>query len=282
MPSYRFCRTDDIPLLVEAHNSCYQVHFPELAPLTVQGYKRAVRDLSLWASSCMVALAGDEPIGVLLAAKREAQTLIWRLGVRPDEQRRGHAHHLLESLKKKVTILGPPQLVAEVPEDYVAGRALLERLGFRTERTYTDFIFFDSTAGASEARELVAPVGLDDLLSHGALDPAIDRCWQRAATSLVSKKDSIRGWAVASEERIEAYLLYEQPDTGSVTEILALGATEPSKAETWLRLLLRHHREADKRPLRLARTHPAEVSFELLRKLGFSSSANAIGYSVSV
>ena len=55
MPAYRFCRTDDIPLLVNALNACYVVHFPDQVALSVADFKREIRELDVWASSCMVA-----------------------------------------------------------------------------------------------------------------------------------------------------------------------------------------------------------------------------------
>ena len=73
MPAYRFCRSGDIPLLVQAHNSCFRVHFPDVAPMTVEDFKRDAREIDLWASSCMVTSAGGEPVGVLLAAS----SIVW-------------------------------------------------------------------------------------------------------------------------------------------------------------------------------------------------------------
>ncbi len=71
MPGYRFCRTDDLPLLVAAYNACWLPHFAADRPLDLEACKRDVRELNLWASSSMVAMADDELIGVLLGAKRD-------------------------------------------------------------------------------------------------------------------------------------------------------------------------------------------------------------------
>ena len=140
MPSYRYCRSDDIPLLVQAYNECYRVHFPDLPRMSVERFKGLLRRIDLWTSSCMVALTGDEPIAVLLATKREDETLIHTIGVRPGHRRQGHARHLLRSLSSKLAILGPPRMVAEVPGNLDAARSLLEAAGFREERLYTDFL----------------------------------------------------------------------------------------------------------------------------------------------
>ena len=112
MSGYRFCRTDDVPLLVEAYNRCYARHVDGAREWSVEDFKDRVRDLDLWASSCMVALAGSEPIGVLLAAKRENETFIYRIGVLPEHRRHRHGHHLLDSLSRQ-----PDCPVTHVPVD---------------------------------------------------------------------------------------------------------------------------------------------------------------------
>ena len=119
MTAYRFCRSDDIGLLVEAYVRCRGPEDEGEPVLDREGFKRLIRDLDLWCSSCMVASEGREPVGVLLGAKRPEATLVYALRVHPAHRRRGHGRHLLTSLSQKLAILGPPNLVAEVP----AGRA---------------------------------------------------------------------------------------------------------------------------------------------------------------
>ena len=59
--SYRFCRTDDIELLVDALNRCWAPYFPDEPPMTPAAFKRSIRDLQVWCSSCMVAFSGSDP-----------------------------------------------------------------------------------------------------------------------------------------------------------------------------------------------------------------------------
>src|SRR5207247_8190092 len=130
MPAYRFCRTDDIPFLSDALNACYVVHFPNEAELSVDDFKREIRELNVWCSSCMVASSGHgDPIAVVTGAKRERETFIHRIGVHPGFQRRGHARHLLESLGQKLSILGPPPIVAGVPQGLPAVPGLFQGAG---------------------------------------------------------------------------------------------------------------------------------------------------------
>jgi len=240
---------------------------PELTP---DDLKRASREIDLWTSSCMIATAGPDSIAVLIATKREHETLVWRIGVHPDHQRQGHAGHLLTSLSSKAAILGPPRMLAEVPQNLVAARALFEACGWRQEIEYTDFVL--ARGEPVEPSNLVIPVTLDELIANDAFDPAARRCWDRSPATLINRKKSIRGLAVASDVRIEAYLLFEE------RRLLALGCADEDRREVWLGLLLRQFGGADPRPALFERAHPGEVPFELLRSCGFEPSTRSLGY----
>ncbi len=140
MSAYRFCRTDDIPLLVEALNRCWRPYFPAEPAMTIARFKREIRDVQVWCSSSMVAFAGSDPIGVMIGAKRPGGTLVHRIAVHPDHRRQGHGRHLLTSLGSKLSILGPPRIVVEVPG--VAGPAhdLFAACGFTRDASYADYV----------------------------------------------------------------------------------------------------------------------------------------------
>ena len=140
MSSYRFCRTDDIGLLVDALNRCWSPHFPDEPPMTPAAFKRSIRDLQVWCSSCMVAFADSDPIGVLIGAKRPSGTLIHKIAVHPDHLRQGHGRHLLTSLGSKLSILGPPRMVAEVPETFAEASRLFSASGYVQEAVLTDYV----------------------------------------------------------------------------------------------------------------------------------------------
>src|SRR4029079_13691454 len=129
MSGYRFCRTDDIGLLVDALNRCRAPYFPDEPPVTPAAFKRSISDLQVWCTSCMVAFARSAPLVVLIGAKRPSGTLIHKIAVHPDHLRQGHGRHLLTSLSSKLAILGPPRIIAEVPEQLTAARALFRRRG---------------------------------------------------------------------------------------------------------------------------------------------------------
>ena len=211
MPAYRFCRSDDIALLVDALNRCWSPYFPGEPPMTPAAFKRSIRDLQVWCSSCMVAFSGSDPIGVLIGAKRPSGTLVHTIAVHPDHRRQGHGRHLLASLGSKLAILGPPRIVAEVPESLAPACELFSASGYVQEALLTDYVLpFDSRGSAALAQGgqtsravggLVIPVTVDDLAANGLLGEAHPQvCWKRSVETLTARKDDIAGLAVASDE----------------------------------------------------------------------------------
>ena len=242
--------------------------------MTPASFKRAIRDLQVWCSSCMVAFAGSEPVGVLIGAKRSSATLIHRIAVHPDHLRQGHARHLLESLSSKLAILGPPRIVAEVPEPLHGASALFSAAGYVQEVSLTDFVRPPLPAGSgeegapveagpgrrSETDTFVIPVTVDDLAANGLLGSDVPpTCWQRSVETLMARREDIAGLAIASEARIEAYLLYIKDG-----EVVALRSLVEDAGARLSRLL-------DRLPggLTFPKVHPAEVSRDLLQALGF-------------
>lgn len=276
MAGYRFCRSDDVPLLVAAHNACWVPHFGPDAAITVEDFKRGIRELGLWSSSCMIAFDGNEPIGVLLAAKRDREAnYVWRLAVKPGWERRGHGRHLLTSLADKAAILGPPRLVTEIPAEWTAVRTFFERAGFVAEETYADFALDPAPSGAI-ADGLLVPVTLDALVEHGALDATAPRAWSRSVASLRARAGEIEGLAIATD-RIEAYALFRAARDGDDREIVALG-TATGVADSPLLGVLIERMRAGGRRLRFPSIGDRETPFAALAALGFRRERETIGY----
>jgi GNAT superfamily N-acetyltransferase len=284
MSAYRFCRTDDIGLLVDALNRCWAPYFPDEPPVTPAAFKRSIRDLQVWCSSCMVAFSGSDPIGVLIGAKRPSGTLIHKIAVHPDHRRQGHGRHLLASLGSKLAILGPPRMVAEVPEALAPACELFSACGYVQESALVDYVlepqenpstraeFSRSLRAGDDSGRFVIPVTIDDLAANGLLGEAppsplasarqvdTEVCWERSVETLTARKDEIAGLAVASDERIEAYLLYTERG-----EIVSLRSFIDDGGARLKQLLSRLGMEA----FRLPKVHPAEISKECLEALGF-------------
>jgi len=271
--SYRFCRTDDIGLLVDALNRCWSPYFPDEPPMTTAAFKRSIRDLQVWCSSCMVAFSGSDPIGVLIGAKRSSGTLIHRIAVHPDHVRQGHGRHLLTSLGSKLAILGPPRMIAEVPETLPAGSGLLSASGYVQETLLTDYV--RRSGGENEVREaagFVIPVTVDDLSANGLLEDDLrPACWERSVETLTARKEDLAGLAVASDERIEAYLLYVDG------EIVSLRSFVEDDGARLRQLLARLGPET----FRFAKVHPEEISQERLEVLGFQPAGRHLLYAAS-
>jgi GNAT superfamily N-acetyltransferase len=298
MSAYRFCRTDDIPLLVDALNRCWSPYFPDEPPMTPAAFKRSIRDLQVWCSSCMVAFSGSDPIGVLIGAKRASATLVHKIAVHPDYCRQGHARHLLESLASKLAILGPPRIVAEVPETLAPACALFSACGYVEEALLTDYMLAigDQGPGAGSqgfaepevAARFLIPVTVDDLAANGLLDADhLRTCWERSVETLTARKDEIEGLAVASEERIEACILYIGHGGGraadsaagplshsSPTEIVSLRSFVDDEGARLKQLLAR----LGMGTLRFPKVHPAEISKECLEQLGFGAAGRHLLY----
>jgi ribosomal protein S18 acetylase RimI-like enzyme len=275
LSAYRFCRTDDIALLVDAWNRCGVPHFPGTPPLTVAEFKQEIRELDLWCSSCMVAFDAKEPVAVMIGCKRPPHTLVLRIAVHPDHLRKEHGRHLLTSLSAKLAILGPPHLVAEVAADNAPARALFKACGWREQRTYVDLVL-DSPVPSPAPPGLVVPVTVDDLIDIGLPSADAPRSWNRTRATLVNRKERLLGLAIAGGERLDASLLYTRGDDGRIA-IWSLSAAPGASGEAALGLLIRDlaHREGSR--LIVPRVHGDEVSFETLRGLGFGPGGDTVG-----
>jgi hypothetical protein len=240
----------------------------------------------------MVAFQGSDPIGVLIGAKRPTGTLIHKIAVHPAHQRQGHGRHLLDSLGSKLAILGPPRIVAEIPETLASARALFDACGYVQEAVLTDYVLERDGNTAVEQRQrpdpndrgntapdegFVIPVTVDDLAANGLLDHANPQaCWERSVETLTARRDEIAGLAVASDERLEAYLLYAKHagDSNWQTEIASFRSIVDDGGVRLQRLLSRLPVSAYVFP----KVHPTEVSKELLEALGFQPAAGHLLY----
>jgi GNAT superfamily N-acetyltransferase len=294
MAAYRFCRSDDIGLLTDALNRCWSPYFPDEPAMTPATFKQSIRDRQVWCSSCMVAFAGADPIGVLIGAKRPTGTLVHKIAVHPDHRRQEHGRHLLASLGSKLAILGPPRIVAEIPEVLPAACGLFSASGYVQEALLTDYVLERRDSGAGEAPgtvsgplclraapadRFVIPVTVDDLAANGLLgegDP--QTCWTRSIETLTARKDIVAGLAVVSDERIEAYVLYER--CGMETYVVALRSFIDDDAGC-LGQLLAELSARGPGTLRFSKVHPAEFSSGFLETLGFCPAGRHLLYAAT-
>ncbi len=292
MTAYRFCRSDDVPLIVDAYERCNVGYGARPWKLTVDHMKRLGREMNLWTSSCMVALEGSDPIGVLIAAKREPiASLVLHLAVHPDHRRRGHARHMMTSLSQKMAILEPTLMLVELPEDDALGRRFFEACGFTERDVLTDYSCAGEVPSGVPGVELVAGVAVSELVSQEDFEavPELDRCWQRSSLSIRNLRDRPQGLAIATDQDVEAWLLHRSdgdaeaplpflasPAAGTPLEVLALGGKMPVPA--LVRPLLAVASSRAGRPLHLPRVHPSEAPAGRLEEVGFTPGATTIRY----
>ncbi len=291
MTAYRFCRSDDVPLIVDAYARCNVGSGARPWSLTVDHMKRLGREMNLWTSSCMVALEGSDPIGVLIAAKREpTASLVLHVAVHPDHRRRGHGRHMMTSLSQKMAILEPTLMLAELPEDDALGRRFFEACGFTERDVLTDYSRAGEAPAGVPGVDLVAGVSASELVSQEDFQavPELDRCWQRSPRSVRNLRDRPRGLAIATDRGLEACVLHRSLDdtdqplpflstpSTAPLEILALGGKTPVPA--LMRPLLAVAADGAGRPLHLPRVHPSEAPPGRLEEYGFVPGARTIRY----
>jgi GNAT superfamily N-acetyltransferase len=271
MTAYRFCRTDDMALLVSAYEGCRGPEDLAVPPLDLPGFKVLVRELDLWCSSCMVAFEGRQPVGVLLGAKRATSTLVYGLRVAPEHRRKGHGRHLLTSLGQKLAILGPSRMVAEVPADRPAATGVFAACGYHLDDDLRDWRrTAGSGAAATAPGEGLSSLSFAELRDAGALH-AIPAPWARDLPALEKRAERLAAFALHSPERLEAWALFEPGAAPGSWRVLRLACEPSDLGRAGLALVVeRLARDAGGADLVFERARAAELSPEDLLALGFS------------
>jgi len=274
MTAYRFCRTDDMALLVAAFEGCRGPEHDAVPALDLAGFKALVRELDLWCSSSMVAFEGREPVGVLLGAKRAASTLVYGLRVHPDHRRRGHGRHLLTSLGQKLAILGPPSLVAEVPADDIAAIALFTACGWQAREGLRDWRREPpATPSVLLEHDGLSRMTFQELCESSVLAQPV-AAWARALAALERRSARLAAVALHSPERLEAWALFERRPAPQPWRMLRMGCESGVLGVSGLTLVVEDvARQAGAAALVFERACSTELAPERLAALGFSPGA---------
>jgi GNAT superfamily N-acetyltransferase len=206
MPLYRFCRPEDIPMIVQALNACYDVHFPQCSAMTVAQFREEMSLISLWPSNTMVVLEDKDPIAVIVGTKRPYGCWIAKLGVRSDHQRQGIGRYIVEALMRKLSIIGPRVISVDVPVDNSVALSFFETLGFETWAQYWSFAGSPHARSDEDLRQ-VHPVKPDVALSRYETFHSIPQCWERDTYTLQLYAGRLSGYAFWEEDTIRGYLL---------------------------------------------------------------------------
>jgi hypothetical protein len=171
-------------------------------------------------------------------------------------------------------------MIAEVPEALVPACELFSASGYVREALLTDYVLQRDDNDLEETARFVIPVTVDDLAANGLLGEADSQvCWKRSVETLAARKDDIAGLAVASDERIEAYLLYVMCGMEE-TEIVSLRSFIDDDG-AGLKQLLSQLRARGMKTFRLPKVHPAEISKGWLETLGFSPAGGHLVYAAT-
>jgi GNAT superfamily N-acetyltransferase len=282
MASYRFCRPDDIPLLVEAVNGCYCPHFGaesvEHHPWDLVRFKQEITEFDLWPGACALASHGRIPIAVVLAARREGVAHVLKIATHPDHTRQGHASHLLDSLRKKITILAPgTRIEAVIAQSNKASCKFFGSIGYHDEAWCRDYRLMTPPQGR-EGVDLVLPVTVGDLDAHDVLRDAGSCSWERTQETVRKSSRNLHGLAIPSVDGYMAYLLFRK--YVSRCDIVALGSGQMEKRRGLLQILLRALAAQHSGDISISKIASQEIPYEELESLGFAQSESYTRYSV--
>ena len=274
MASYRFCRSDDVPLLVQAYNECFAPP-GGVEPIDRDRFKWWIRVLELWTSSCMVATEGSQLIGVLIAAKRETENCLLAVGVHPGFRHLGHGRHMVTSLGQKLAILGPRRIFAEVPAGDERFRTFLGHCNYTGSETLTDYALEPPFAASHVPPEMIAEIGLDELAAAGFPESRGTLPWGRTVNSVARRQEyfaSVRVLALAGVDRFEDALVVDESDS-DVRRILAIHHVDDDRGPALAAGLLGHYATLGITPVAWERVHESECAAERAAEWGLRSAA---------
>ena len=262
MPSYRFCRPDDLTLIVRAINECYRMHYPDEPAMTAERFKAQMTLFDVRPGNCMVALERQQPVGVVVSTKRDYGAWIQAVGCQPSCQRRGIATQLVEALIRKIAIQRTPVVTADVPADNFPAVRFFEALSFTVRRRYVSYQgpVPEATRSAGRIESVAAP----DLLAYYAQFHTIPACWERNAESLAGYGVLPQGYAYYAQDTVQGYLIYRG------NTILDLAITPQADAEQVSAALLSRMRAARVSHATLAKVPEGESIGPGLARLGFT------------
>lgn len=262
MPSYRFCRPDDLTLIVRAINTCYRMHYPDQPEMTEERFKEQMTLFAVRPGNCMVALERQQPVGVVVSARRDCGAWIQAVGCQPAFQRRGIATQLVEALLRKIAIQRAPVVTVDVPPDNIPAVRFFEALRFTVRGRYVSYQGLVPEARRSPGR--IEPVPAPDLLAHYTQFHSIPACWERTAESLAGYGALPQGYVYHVQGAVQGYLMHWD------STILDLAIAPQADAVQVSAALLGQMRTAGIGHASLAKVPEGEALGPALTRLGFT------------
>jgi GNAT superfamily N-acetyltransferase len=266
MPSYRFCRPDDLTLIIRAINACYLMHYPDEAAMTEERLKEHMTLFHVRPGNCMVALERQQPVGVVVSTKRDYGVWIQALGCQPAFQRRGIATQLLEALVRKIAIQHAPLVTVDIPTTNTPALRFFEAMHFTVRGRYVSYQgSLMETPGIPGSIEAVPP---PDLLTYYAPFHTTPACWERNAESLAGYGTLPQGYAYYAQGTVQGYLIHRD------TTILDLALAPQTGAQQVSAALLGRMCAAGWTHATLAKVPEDEPIVSVLTRLGFTPTAD--------
>lgn len=260
MPSYRFCRPDDLALIVRAINQCCRIHETDTPEMTEERLKEHMTLFAVRPGNCMVALERQQPVAAVISTRREAGAWIQTLGCQPAFQRRGIASQLVEALVRKIAIQRTEDITVDVPDDNDAALSFFRAVGFEERGRFVTLAGKPGSPSDLTGEVVQAPAA--ELLDAYEEFHTVPACWERSADSLAGYGELITGYAYREAGATRGYLLHQD------ATILDLAcAPDADAAQVCAALLSRLH-AAGLSPLTLPKLNAADPLLDILQQRG--------------
>ena len=260
MPSYRFCRPDDLELIVRAINQCCRIHETDTPEMTEERLKAHMTLFAVRPGNCMVALERQQPVAAVISTRREAGAWIQTLGCQPALQRRGVASQLVEALIRKIAIQRTEDITVDVPEDNDAALQFFQAVGFEERGRFVTLEGKPDSPGDLTGEVVQTPAA--ELLNSYEAFHVFPACWERSADSLAGYGELLQGYAYREDGAPRGYLLHQG------ATILDLACAPDADAVRISAILLDHLRAAGTSPFVLPKVNTTDPLFDILQQQG--------------
>ncbi len=202
---------------------------------------RMCQEVDVTLAHSVLAMVGDEPVGVALFSRRGERGWISGVGVLPAFRRQGIARRMVAYLQQQARLLDLRVVLLEVLSQNAAGFALYQSLGFRKGR---ELLALLAEPNVMESALLPRGVRREDpgkLLATQGSFHVVDPSWQRDMATLAWRRDELQALALWEDHRIVGYLLYQAQKHYQTIYDLAVLPAYPQRLDAARRLLLTAH-----------------------------------------
>jgi len=230
--------------------------------MTEERFKQHMTLFDVRPGNCMVALERQQPVGVVVSAKRDYGAWIQAVGCQPAFQRRGIATQLGEALLGKNAIQRAPVVTVDVPADNPPAGKFFEAAHFTVRGRYVSYQGL--LPEPPDIPGSIDVVSAPDLLTYYAQFHTVPACWERHVTSLAGYGALPQGYAYSTQGAVQGYLLHWDHT------ILDLAIAPQADAEQVSAALLGRMRTAGLTYASLAKVPEGEPIGPVIERLGFT------------